>query len=107
MIITSITHYFCCFPCNFLLVLDASGYYDGGIFEGDELRLVDPEQCWRLNIKVKEVFWANQPFYVNDSTVPFQVKPVVGNYHVSVESSVFEVLNQIFFINGKKLRIFN
>lgn len=52
---------------------------------------MDPEQCWRLNIKVKEVFWANQPFYVNDSVVPFKVKPVVGKYHVFVESSVFEV----------------
>lgn len=90
----------CCFPVVrfyihlpliYFTVLDASGYYDGGIFEGDELRLVDPEQCWRLNIKVREVFWMNRPFFINDSVVPFEVRPVVGNYHVSVESSVFEV----------------
>lgn len=91
--------YVCCCKnnFNFSTVLDATGYYDGGIFEGDELRLVDPEQCWRLNTKVKEVFWMNQPFFVNDSVVPFEVRPIVGNYHVSVESSAFEVQNRYFF----------
>lgn len=72
-------------------MLDANGYYNGGIFQGAELRSADPAACFRLN--TKEIVWSNQFFYLNDTVVPFVVKPVIGRYHVSVEAAVFERQN--------------
>lgn len=74
-------------------MLDASGYYAGGIYETNELRLTEPEQCFKLNDEIAEVFWTNQPFYVNDSVVPFDVQVAVAQYRLVIPSSPFDSQN--------------
>lgn len=68
-------------------MLDANGYYGGGIFEGNELRLTDPLQCWKLNRDTFE----GKLYRKNDTIVPFSVKPVVGHYRATIESSFLKV----------------
>lgn len=75
---------------NLISVLDASSYYSGSIYAANELRLSDPELCFKLNDEIAEVFFTNQPFYVNDSVVPFDVQMAVAQYRLVIPSSPFE-----------------
>lgn len=66
-------------------MLDASGYYAGGIYEANELRLADPERCLGLNSD-DEV----QQHDANVSFVPYELQAIVAKYRLRIPHSVFE-----------------
>ena len=78
--------YFCNFSMLFaqsfyFAVLDASGNYFGGYFNGNNLRPIDPTQCMHLNEEINEL---TADF--NETKLPFYVQVVSVKYRLNGNS---------------------
>lgn len=82
-------------PSNYYIpVFDASGYYSGGIFFGNEIRHGSPDICRELNTEFHRNYQMdNQPEILNQSIIPFPVRIVAATYKIVVDNSPFAVNN--------------
>lgn len=82
-------------PSNYCIpVFDASGYYSGGIFFGNEIRHGSPDICRELNTEFHRNYQMdNQPEILNQSIIPFPVRIVAATYKIVVDNSPFAVNN--------------
>lgn len=76
-------------------VFDASGYYSGGIYSGNEMRQGSPDICRELNTEFHQNYQLNNepPETLNQSIIPFPVRIVTASYKIAVENSPFPVNN--------------
>lgn len=84
------------FIFNFFTVFDASGYYSGGIYYGNEIRSGSTGLCRELNSEFHQNYQLNNhPEILNQSIIPFPVRIISVVYKIVVENSPFPV-NNIF-----------
>lgn len=75
-------------------MFDASGYYSGGIYTGNEIRHGKPSLCRELNFEFYQNYQTNmQPEILNQSITPFPVRMVTATYKIIVGNSPFSVNN--------------
>lgn len=79
---------------DYFTVFDASGYYSGGIYFGNEIRHGSPSTCRELNTEFNQNYQLdNHPELLNQSIIPFPVRIVSATYMIVVENSPFVVNN--------------
>lgn len=77
-------------------MFDASGYYAGGIYYGNEIRSGSSGLCRELNSEFHQNYRINgHPEILNQSIIPFPVRIISAAYRIVVENSPFPV-NNIF-----------
>lgn len=71
-------------------MLDASGYYAGGIFTGNDYRMGNRDYCHELNGKLATYYQTGNVVFFNNSLMPFHVQNVNAKYRITLDGSYFQ-----------------
>jgi hypothetical protein len=77
-------------------VLDASSFYAGGLYHGQNYRAANPQHCKDLN---NEIILNMNLGYYNESSLPFYVQVVTAKYSILLELSDDLQEREIYQVN--------